>query len=181
MDRTIRQACWLSLALGVLGALGVLAALFTGIAHAQETPALDPGTDALVTQLITQLINGNVWLALGTGLWLVLAFLKGKTSWRVPYVSDWWDARAWWQRALIVGAVSMAIAFVAPLAGGAVVLPTSAYGDFGEVVRWLPSGALGNAMREALTDAGVAWRELAVLAGWAVGGAVLTARTFTWE
>jgi ABC-2 type transport system permease protein len=67
------------------------------------------------------------------------------------------------------------------LAGGAVVLPTSAYGDFGELVRWLPSGALGNAMRAALTDAAVAWRELAVLVGWAIGGAVLTARTFTWE
>ncbi|GEP32518.1 transport permease protein [Nocardioides szechwanensis] len=67
------------------------------------------------------------------------------------------------------------------LAGGAVVLPTSAYGDFGEVVRWLPSGALGNAMRGALTDATVVWRELAVLLGWAIGGAVLTARTFKWE
>lgn len=67
------------------------------------------------------------------------------------------------------------------LAGGAVVLPTSAYGDFGEVVRWLPSGALGNAMRGALTDATVVWRELAVLLVWAIGGAVLTARTFKWE
>ncbi|MDO9496315.1 MAG: ABC transporter permease [Nocardioides sp.] len=67
------------------------------------------------------------------------------------------------------------------MAGGAVVLPTSAYGDFGEVVRWLPSGALGNAMRGALTDATVVWRELAVLLAWAIGGAVLTARTFKWE
>ena len=67
------------------------------------------------------------------------------------------------------------------LAGGAVVLPMSAYGDFGDLVRWLPSGALGNAMREALGDATVAWRELAVLACWAVAGAALTARTFKWE
>ncbi|MFA6575690.1 MAG: ABC transporter permease [Nocardioides sp.] len=67
------------------------------------------------------------------------------------------------------------------LAGGAVVLPTSAYGDFGEFARWLPSGALGNAMRDALTDAVVGWRELAVLTGWAVAGAALTARTFKWE
>jgi ABC-2 type transport system permease protein len=67
------------------------------------------------------------------------------------------------------------------LAGGAVVLPMSAYGDFGDVVRWLPSGALGNAMREALGDATIAWRELAVLAGWALAGAGLTARTFKWE
>jgi ABC-2 type transport system permease protein len=67
------------------------------------------------------------------------------------------------------------------LAGGAVVLPVSAYGAFGEVVRWLPSGALGSAMREALIDGGVAWRDLGVLTLWAVLGTALTARTFKWE
>jgi ABC-2 type transport system permease protein len=67
------------------------------------------------------------------------------------------------------------------LAGGAVVLPISAYGAFGDVVRWLPSGALGSAMRDALIDGGVAWRDLGVLALWAVLGTVLTARTFKWE
>ena len=35
------------------------------------------------------------------------------------------------------------------MAGGAVVLPASAYGSFGDVVTWLPSGALGEAMRAA--------------------------------
>ena len=67
------------------------------------------------------------------------------------------------------------------LAGGAVVLPTSAYGTFGNVVAFLPSGALGEAMRAALSDAAFAWRDLAVLAAWAVVGAVATARTFKWE
>ena len=67
------------------------------------------------------------------------------------------------------------------LAGGAVVLPISAYGAFGDVVRWLPSGALGSAMRTALIDSGVAWRDLGVLLAWAVLGTVLTARTFKWE
>jgi ABC-2 type transport system permease protein len=67
------------------------------------------------------------------------------------------------------------------LAGGAVVLPVSAYGAFGDVVRWLPSGALGSAMRDALIDGGVAWRDLGVLFTWAVLGTVLTARTFKWE
>ena len=38
------------------------------------------------------------------------------------------------------------------LAGGAVVLPASAYGAFGDVAAWLPSGALGEAMREAFLD-----------------------------
>jgi len=67
------------------------------------------------------------------------------------------------------------------LAGGAVVLPISAYGAFGDVVRWLPSGALGSAMRASLIDGAVAWRDLAVLTVWAVLGTVLTARTFKWE
>jgi ABC-2 type transport system permease protein len=67
------------------------------------------------------------------------------------------------------------------LAGGAVVLPISAYGAFGDVVRWLPSGALGSAMRAALIDGTTSWRDLGVLCGWAAVGAALTARTFKWE
>ena len=46
------------------------------------------------------------------------------------------------------------------LAGGAVVLPSSSYGAFGHVTAWLPSGALGDAMRHACLDGGVAWRDL---------------------
>jgi ABC-2 type transport system permease protein len=67
------------------------------------------------------------------------------------------------------------------MAGGAVVLPASAYGSFGDVVRWLPSGALGGAMRDALLDGRTAWPALAVLLAWAVLGTALTARTFKWE
>jgi ABC-2 type transport system permease protein len=67
------------------------------------------------------------------------------------------------------------------LAGGAVVLPASAYGDFGSFAHWLPSGALGEAVRTAFLDGDVAWRDLGVLLGWAVVGSALTARTFTWE
>ncbi|GAB7006006.1 ABC transporter permease [Nocardioides sp. AN3] len=67
------------------------------------------------------------------------------------------------------------------LAGGAVVLPASAYGGFSSIATWLPSGALGEAVRTAFLDGAVAWRDLGVLLGWAVVGSVLTARTFTWE
>jgi ABC-2 type transport system permease protein len=67
------------------------------------------------------------------------------------------------------------------MAGGAVVLPSSAYGAFGHVVHWLPSGALGGAMREALIDGSTAWTDLLVLLAWAVLGTALTARTFKWE
>ncbi|MGA8258528.1 MAG: ABC transporter permease [Nocardioides sp.] len=67
------------------------------------------------------------------------------------------------------------------MAGGAVVLPATAYGSFGDVVTYLPSGALGEAMRTAFIEASVAWRELGVLVAWTVVGAVATARTFKWE
>lgn len=67
------------------------------------------------------------------------------------------------------------------MAGGAVVLPLSAYGAFGHVARWLPSGALGEAVRGAFLDNRIAWRDLGVLLLWAVIGTGLTARTFKWE
>jgi ABC-2 type transport system permease protein len=67
------------------------------------------------------------------------------------------------------------------LAGGAVVLPASAYGAFGDIAQWLPSGALGEAMRDAFLDGTIAWLDLGVLLAWAVVGTVATARTFSWE
>jgi len=67
------------------------------------------------------------------------------------------------------------------LAAGAVVLPSSSYGAFGHVTEWLPSGALGDAMRHACLDGGVAWRDLGVLLLWGALGTALTARTFRWE
>ncbi len=67
------------------------------------------------------------------------------------------------------------------LAGGAVVIPVDDYGTFGHLVGWLPSGALGEAMRAALGSAEIAVRDLLVLAAWTVVGAVATARTFRWE
>ena len=67
------------------------------------------------------------------------------------------------------------------MAGGAVVLPTSSYGALSGVVQWLPSAALGDAMRATFLDAQVDVRALLVLAGWAGLGTFLTARTFKWE
>jgi ABC-2 type transport system permease protein len=67
------------------------------------------------------------------------------------------------------------------MAGGAVVLPGSSYGAFGHVTAWLPSGALGGAMRHACLHGGAGWRDLTVLLLWGCLGAALTARTFRWE
>jgi ABC-2 type transport system permease protein len=67
------------------------------------------------------------------------------------------------------------------MAGGAVVLPSSAYGSFGHVARLLPSGALGDALRHAFWTGTYEWGSMLVLLLWAVLGALLTARTFAWE
>ena len=67
------------------------------------------------------------------------------------------------------------------MAGGGIVLPPSTYGAAADVVRWLPSGALGDAMRGALVDATVDGSALLALVAWAVVGTLLTARTFSWE
>lgn len=66
------------------------------------------------------------------------------------------------------------------LAGGAVVLPATAYGAFGDVVSWLPSGALGEAMR-ATCEGEIPARDLMVLAAWAFVGGGAAARWFRWE
>ncbi len=67
------------------------------------------------------------------------------------------------------------------LAGGAVVFPLSTYGDFGGVLAWLPSGALGTGMRASLLDGSAALFPLLVLLGWTVLGTLTTSRTFKWE
>jgi ABC-2 type transport system permease protein len=67
------------------------------------------------------------------------------------------------------------------LAGGAVLLPASTYGGFGELVGWLPSGALGESMRQATLHGAFPVGALLVLLGWGALGTVLTARTFRWE
>jgi ABC-2 type transport system permease protein len=82
----------------------------------------------------------------------------------------------------LVLAVGLAnLVYLLLMAGGGVVLPTSTYGAAGGLIQWLPSGALGEAMRGALVDAQVDGRSLLVLAAWAALGTVLTARTFKWE
>lgn len=67
------------------------------------------------------------------------------------------------------------------MAGGGVVLPTSAYGRAEGFLGWLPSGALGDGLRTALLDGAFAPQALLVLVGWTVVGALVTARWFRWE
>jgi ABC-2 type transport system permease protein len=59
------------------------------------------------------------------------------------------------------------------------VVPLS--GALGSVARWLPSGALADGLRSALTNAGPVVRPAFVLAAWAVAALAAAARTFRWE
>ena len=60
-------------------------------------------------------------------------------------------------------------------------LPVTAYGEGGELLRWLPSGALGESLRVALIDGRAELAALATLLGWTLGGVAVAAKTFRWE
>jgi ABC-2 type transport system permease protein len=67
------------------------------------------------------------------------------------------------------------------LAGGAVVVPRSAYGAAEGWLAALPSAALGDALRGALIDGSLPWVPIAILLGWAALGAGVAARWFRWD
>jgi ABC-2 type transport system permease protein len=133
----------------------------------------------LVVELLQFAVIGAVGLALGWSpsvsvVGLLLAALLGTAAFAALGMLLAGTLRA---EATLAAAN---LVYLLLLAGGAVVLPAEAYGGLGEVVRWLPSGALGEAVRAAC-DASVPWRDLAVLLGWTAAGSAATARWFRWE
>ncbi len=67
------------------------------------------------------------------------------------------------------------------VAGGGIVVPASQLGPLGGLATWLPSGALGNALRAALVDGQVAWQAMAVLLAWTAVAAWAASRWFRWD
>lgn len=67
------------------------------------------------------------------------------------------------------------------MVAGGVLVPVTQYGPAADVISYLPSGALGEAMRHSLAEGTADWSSLAVLAVWALAASILTARTFRWE
>lgn len=65
--------------------------------------------------------------------------------------------------------------------GGGVVLPRESYGAWGEVLRYLPSGALGDALRAGLTEGRCDSIAMVTLVVWALIGSALAGRYFKWE
>jgi ABC-2 type transport system permease protein len=66
-------------------------------------------------------------------------------------------------------------------AAGAVVLPASAYGAWGRLLTYLPSGALGSGLRECFLRGTFPLQQSVVLLLWAAVGTLATVRTFKWE
>ena len=73
------------------------------------------------------------------------------------------------------------LVYVLLAAGGAVVLPASTYGEWGQLLTWLPSGALGSGLRECFLRGTFPLGQSVVLLVWAVVGTLATVRTFKWE
>jgi ABC-2 type transport system permease protein len=74
------------------------------------------------------------------------------------------------------------LVWVLLLAGGGVVVPVDRMpGGLASLAQVLPSGALGEAMRDALLHAHLALVPCLVLLAWTAAAAVLTARTFRWD
>jgi ABC-2 type transport system permease protein len=71
--------------------------------------------------------------------------------------------------------------YVLLAAGGAVLLPASAYGAWGRFATYLPSGALGSGLRECFLRGTFPLAQSAVLLVWAAVGTLATMRTFQWE
>lgn len=67
------------------------------------------------------------------------------------------------------------------LAGGGVILAADRLGPIGPAVRWLPSGALGDALRTSLASGTWPWLDLAILLTWALAATAATVRWFRWD
>lgn len=74
------------------------------------------------------------------------------------------------------------LVWVLLLAGGGIVVPAAELpGPLAALAPWLPSGALGEALRAALLDGAVAVQPLTVLAGWTAVGSAAAGRWFRWS
>ncbi|MFN2538921.1 MAG: ABC transporter permease [Mycobacteriales bacterium] len=83
-------------------------------------------------------------------------------------------------RGLTTLAAANLLWFVLLVLGG-IVFPLSEYGGAADVLRWLPSAALSDGLRQLLQHGTLVGRDLLALALWAAAGLTAAARLFRWE
>ena len=134
----------------------------------------------LLVELVQIVVIGGVALGLGWSpdisvVGLVLSWMLGTAA---------FGALGLFLAGVLRAEATLALAnlvYLLLMVGGGVVIPASQYGPASGLVPLLPSGALGESMRAALSHGRVDLGSLAVLAVWFLVGGVLTARTFRWE
>jgi ABC-2 type transport system permease protein len=158
-----------------------------GVLRLMATTPLGPGgllagklVGVLAVQVAQVVIIGGTALALG---WhpnaagvpaAIVAWLLGTIAWGAAALLAAGRVRA-------EAVIALANLILVLLAFGGVVLPASVLPDgLAHVVGWLPSGALGEALRSALIDGVWPVRPLVVLAAWAAGLSAAAARWFRW-
>jgi len=138
----------------------------------------------LVIELIQLVLLSIVALALGwdpdgspmSWLWLVLLALLGTGAFGALGMLIAGTLRA--EATLAVAN----LVYVVLLVGGAVLVPLDRYPDGAQsFLKLLPSGALGQALRDVFDGAGPGLGPVVVLLMWGLVAGVLTARTFRWE
>lgn len=149
-----------------LGRSGLLGGKVAAVLALQVIQAAVVGGVAIVLGWRPELPQIAVALAvgvLGTAVFTALAMLLAGTL-----------------RFEAVLALANLLLVVLTLVGG-VLVPTDTFpGAAGDIVRLLPSGALGEAVRGAF-DGGVPLRDVAALTAWAAGLSWATSRTFRWS
>ncbi len=137
----------------------------------------------LLVQLLQWLVIGAVALAMGWSPELTARSVVGAVVVAVTGTAAFGSLGLFVAGALRAEA-TLAVAnlvYVLLAAGGAVVLPASTYGSWGDLVTWLPSGALGSGLRECFLRGTFPLVQSAVLLVWAALGTLATVRTFQWE
>ncbi|MEE6273199.1 ABC transporter permease [Georgenia sp. MJ206] len=148
----------------LLGKLGAVLAVLAVQVVVLSGVALGLGWRPAVGDALAAAPAAAVLLLLGAGAFTALGMLVGGTL-----------------RPEAVLALANTL-WVLLVAGGGVVLPlTSLPGWLGAVVAWLPSGALGEGMRDVATGGGMPWLAAAVLLAWTALLAWLAGRAFRWE
>lgn len=135
----------------------------------------------LAVQVAQLVVLGGAGLALG---W------RPDAAGVLPAVVAWLAGTAAWGAAALLAAgrvraeavIALANLVLVLLAFGGVVLPTDMLPTgLAQVVGWLPSGALGEALRAALLHGTWAARPLLVLVAWAAALSAAAARWFRWS
>ncbi|MDX6219921.1 MAG: type transport system permease protein [Frankiales bacterium] len=83
-------------------------------------------------------------------------------------------------RGLTTLAAANLLWFVLLVLGG-IVFPLSAYGGAADALRWLPTAALSDALRQLLEHGSLVGRDLLALVLWAAAGLTAAAKLFRWE